>query len=202
VSDFAINHAGADIVRDAQRALMSVVFDITSNGRFTAAVNSINAGVDRGGNIILTGVGKSGMVAHRTASSFASVGLPAYYLHAGDAVHGDCGLVKSDDVVVAFTHSGTTDEIVRLIEHIEDRHIVTVVITGNRQDAEGNLFPTHTLGYKADDLLGVMPTSSAVAQAAYGDALLAALIHVRELSSDDFAVNHPGGALGKRLSRS
>lgn len=153
------------------------------------------------GRVIVCGIGKSGAVGRKLAATFASTGTPAYFMHAAEAVHGDLGMINSEDIAVLITNSGETDEIVRILPSIKRRGAGTIAICGNEQS---------TVARAADVLLdasvereacplNLAPTSSAIAELALGDALAMALMAARGFSAEDFGATHPGGQLGKRI---
>jgi arabinose-5-phosphate isomerase len=168
--------------------------------RFDRAVELLR---DCRGRVILTGMGKSGIICQKIAATLSSTGTPAHFLHPADAIHGDLGMIKGDDVVVALSYSGETDEIVRLLEFIRRLGAKLVAITGSRRS---------TLGQAADVSLdcgvieeacpmNLVPTASTTAALAIGDALAMTLLVEKGFRQDDFANLHPGGTLGKSLMR-
>ncbi len=153
------------------------------------------------GRMIVCGIGKSGAIGRKLAATFASTGTPAYFMHAAEAVHGDLGMIDSEDIAMLITNSGETDEIVRILPIIKRRGAGTIAICGN---------DSSTVAQAADVLLdasvereacplNLAPTSSAVAELALGDALAMALMAARGFSAEDFGATHPGGQLGKRV---
>ncbi|MGD9495845.1 MAG: SIS domain-containing protein [Armatimonadota bacterium] len=153
------------------------------------------------GRAIVCGIGKSGAVGRKLASTLASTGTPAYFMHAAEAMHGDLGMVNADDVAILISNSGETEEIVRLLPIVKRRGAAIIAICGRRDS---------TVGRAADVVLdasvereacplNLAPTSSAVAELALGDALAMALMAARGFSVQDFGATHPGGQLGKRL---
>jgi arabinose-5-phosphate isomerase len=155
------------------------------------------------GRVVLTGMGKSGIICQKIAATLSSTGTPAYFLHAGDAIHGDLGVVQRDDVVIALSRSGETDEILRLVEAIRRLGAKLIAISG---------VPTSTLAQAADVALdcsvteeacplNLAPTASTTASLALGDALAMTLLVEKGFRLEDFASLHPGGMLGKRLMR-
>lgn len=153
------------------------------------------------GKVIITGVGKSGHVGEKMASTLASLGTPSFFLNPLDAFHGDLGMIAEDDVVVAISYSGYTDELLRFIPLLIERSIPIIGITGNPDSLLAKYSACH-LNIKVDheaDPLNLAPTSSTATTMAMGDALACALVHLRHFNSKDFAQFHPGGTLGKRL---
>jgi arabinose-5-phosphate isomerase len=155
------------------------------------------------GRVILTGMGKSGIICQKVAATLSSTGTPAHFMHPADAIHGDLGVLLADDVVVAMSYSGETDEIVRLLEFIRRLGAKLIAITGSRQS---------TLAQAADVTLdcgvseeacpmNLVPTASTTAALAIGDALAMTLLVEKGFRQEDFANLHPGGTLGKSLLR-
>jgi arabinose-5-phosphate isomerase len=153
------------------------------------------------GRVIVTGIGKSAIIANKIVATFNSTGTPAVFMHAADAIHGDLGLILEDDVVICISKSGNTPEIKVLLPLIKNAKNSIIAITGN---------PNSYLGLQADLVLNayvekeacpnnLAPTTSTTAQLVMGDALAVCLLELRGFSSKDFAKYHPGGALGKRL---
>lgn len=153
------------------------------------------------GRVITIGIGKSGHVAHKVASTLASTGTAAFFLHPGEAIHGDLGMIVRGDVVIAISNSGETQELLALLPPLKRLGIELIVMTGK---------PGSSLGRAADVVLDVAvpqeacphnlaPTASTTAAIAMGDALAVALLEARGFSADDFARSHPGGSLGRRL---
>ena len=153
------------------------------------------------GRVIITGIGKSAIIATKIVATLNSTGTPAIFMHAGDAIHGDLGLILENDVVICISKSGNTPEIKVLVPLIKNADNKMIAITGNKDSF---------LGQKADFVLNtyvekeacpnnLAPTTSTTAQLVMGDALAISLLEIRGFSSKDFAKYHPGGALGKRL---
>ena len=154
------------------------------------------------GKVVILGVGKSGIIAQKIAATMTSVGTAALYLHPSDALHGGLGILQSDDVVIVLSNSGETDEIVALLPYLQNREVKIVAIVGNLNS---------TLAQRAHAVLdasvdqeacplNLAPTTSTTVALAIGDALAMTLMKVKGLTSDDFAINHPAGRLGKRLT--
>ena len=155
------------------------------------------------GRVILTGMGKSGIICRKIAATLTSTGTPAFFLHPAEAIHGDLGVIQRDDVVLALSYSGETDELLHLLETIRRVGARLVVVTGD---------PMSTLGLAADVALdcsvteeacpmNLVPTASTTAALAIGDALAMTLLVEKGFKQEDFANLHPGGKLGKRLMR-
>ena len=168
--------------------------------RFAEAVTLI---VQCKGRVIVTGMGKSGIVCRKIAATLASTGTPAFFLHPAEAVHGDLGVIQADDVVIAMSYSGETEELTRVLETLKRIGAPLIAITG---------CPTSTLGQAANVSLdcsvseeacpmNLVPTASTTAALAMGDALAMTVLVEKGFKPEDFANLHPGGKLGKRLMR-
>jgi arabinose-5-phosphate isomerase len=153
------------------------------------------------GKVVVTGMGKSGLICRKIAATLASTGTPSFFLHSGDALHGDLGMVMKGDVILAVSNSGETEEIVKIIPHFKRHALKMIVMTGN---------PDSTLAKAADVILdisvreeacplGLAPTASTTATLAMGDALAVVLLESKGFNQEDFAMRHPGGILGRRL---
>lgn len=153
------------------------------------------------GRVIVTGMGKSGIIAMKIAATLSSTGTPSLFLHPAEALHGDLGMVVPGDVVVAISHSGETDEIVRLVEMLKRLDVTLVALTGVRESPLGrHAVACLDVGIEREaSPLGLVPTASTTAALAMGDALAMAVMERRGFTLDDFARNHPGGRLGRRL---
>jgi len=154
------------------------------------------------GKIVLLGVGKSGIIAQKIAATMTSTGTAAVYLHPSDALHGGIGIIQPDDVVIILSNSGETDEIIEMLPYLKHRQVPIVALVGNLRS---------TLARRADAVidgsveheacpLNLAPTTSTTVALALGDALAMTLMQVKGLTPDDFAINHPAGQLGKRLT--
>lgn len=154
------------------------------------------------GKVVVLGVGKSGIIAQKIAATMTSTGTAAIYLHPSDALHGGLGIVSSDDVVLALSNSGETDEVISMLPHLVHRRVPIIALVGNLHS---------TLARRADVILdgsvdqeacplNMAPTTSTTVALAIGDALAVVLMQVKGLTTDDFAQNHPAGRLGKRLT--
>jgi len=154
------------------------------------------------GLVIVTGMGKAGIVGQKLAATLASTGTRAFPLHPGEAIHGDLGRIKSDDVVIVLSQSGETEEIVRLLPSLRRLEAVLVAITGRAESTLGRASDLCiTLGPIEEACpLGLAPSASSTAMMAVGDALALLVSHMRDFRAEDFALYHPGGNLGRRLS--
>jgi len=152
------------------------------------------------GKVVVTGVGKSGLICAKIAATLSSTGTPAFFLHSGDALHGDLGMVMPDDVVVAISNSGETDEILKLLPHFKHYGQKLIVITGNPESTLAKAGAV-VLDVRVKEAcpLGLAPTSSTTAALAMGDALAVVLLEQKGFKEADFALRHPGGMLGRKL---
>ena len=153
------------------------------------------------GRIVVLGMGKSGHIGNKLAATLASTGSPAFFVHPGEASHGDLGMITAKDVVVALSNSGETDEILTILPLIKRLHVPLIAMTGNvnsRLAKEADYHLDVSVEKEACPL-GLAPTSSTTATLVMGDALAIALLESRGFTEADFALSHPGGRLGKRL---
>lgn len=153
------------------------------------------------GRIVVTGMGKSGHIANKIAATLSSTGSPAFFMHPGEASHGDFGMITRQDTVIAISHSGNTTELVTLLPLLKRLEIPLITLTGNPEStlaktAEVNLDVSI---HKEACPLGLAPTTSTTVSLVMGDALAIALLQARGFNEEDFALSHPGGTLGKRL---
>ena len=196
MEDVAIQNYAKEIIRIESKAISNLESFVDSS--FSDAVHAI---FQSKGRVIITGIGKSAIIATKIVATLNSTGTPAVFMHAADAIHGDLGTILKDDIVICISKSGNTPEIKVLAPLIKNFKNTLVAITGNK-----NSF----LGQQADFVLNayvekeacpnnLAPTTSTTAQLVIGDALAVCLLKLRGFSSDDFARFHPGGALGKTL---
>jgi len=196
VNKQSILRRAGEVLRTEADGLLSAIDHL--NGNFVRAVEMMQRCK---GKVVVTGVGKSGLICAKIAATLSSTGTPAFFLHSGDALHGDLGMVMPDDVVVAVSNSGETDEILKLLPHFKRHGLKLIVITGN---------PESTLA-KASEVvldvsvkeeacpLGLAPTTSTTVTLAVGDALAVVLLEQKGFNEADFAMRHPGGMLGRKL---
>lgn len=153
------------------------------------------------GRIVVTGMGKSGHIGDKIAATLASTGSPAFFVHPGEASHGDLGMITAQDVVLALSNSGETDEIVTILPLIKRLGVPLIALTGNPRSTLAREASVH-IDVSVDKEacpLGLAPTASTTAALAMGDALAVALLEARGFTAEDFARSHPGGRLGRRL---
>ncbi len=182
--------------QDEAQAVLNLIPQLDDN--FDKAVDVIYTCK---GKVIITGVGKSGHVGAKMAATLSSTGTPAFFINPLDVFHGDLGVITPDDVVIAISNSGQTDELLRFIPYLLEHNIPLIGISGNSDSLLAKYSYSHiTVAVKQEACpLNLAPTSSTTATLAMGDALACALIEVRKFKAKDFAQFHPGGTLGKRL---
>jgi len=165
---------------------------------FVAACRLI---LDCDGHLIVTGMGKSGHIGHKLAATLASTGTPAFFVHPAEASHGDLGMIRGGDVIVALSNSGETTEVIGLLPVIKRIGVGLIAMTGKPDSSLAQHADVHLdTGVDREACpLGLAPTASTAAQLAMGDALAIALLEARGFTTEDFARSHPGGTLGKRL---
>lgn len=187
---------GAQALKEEALAILELIPQLDDN--FTKAVEMM---AHCHGKIIVTGVGKSGNVGAKIAATLASTGTPAFFINPLDVYHGDLGVMTSDDVVLALSNSGQTDELLRFIPMVLHMNIPIISMTGNPNSLLAKYSNAHIKVYVKKEAcpLNLAPTSSTTAALAMGDALAIALMQVRDFRPQDFAQFHPGGELGKRL---
>jgi len=153
------------------------------------------------GKVVVMGMGKSGHIGKKMAATFASTGTPAFFVHPAEASHGDLGMVSKNDVVVAISNSGESHEILALIPVLKRQHIALICITGRPDSAMGRVADVHLCVHVPQEAcpLGLAPTTSTTATLVMGDALAVSLLEARGFTAEDFALSHPGGALGRKL---
>lgn len=181
------------IEADAVAALIDRI-----DGDFERAVALILA---RTGRVVVTGIGKSGHVGRKIAATLASTGTPAYFVHAAEAAHGDLGMITPEDVVIALSNSGSSEEILTIVPQVKRRGASLIAMTGRPDSVLAREADVHLDAAVTEEAcpLNLAPTASTTAALALGDALAVALLEARGFSASDFANAHPGGALGRRL---
>ena len=191
VRDYAIQ-----CIKDETEAVLGLIPQLDEN--FDAAVKLM---LECKGKVIVTGVGKSGHIGAKIAATLSSTGTPSFFINPLDVFHGDLGVMTSDDVVLAISHSGQTDELLRFIPMVLHMQIPIIGMSGNPESllAKYSTYHLNVHVEKEACPMNLAPTSSTMAQLAMGDALAVALIQERHFQPRDFAQFHPGGELGKRL---
>ena len=154
------------------------------------------------GKVILAGLGKSGLIAQKIAATLTSTGTPSLFLHAGESSHGDLGIITGQDVVIAFSYSGETSEVLQMIGHMQAIGVPLIAMTGKSDSTLAQAATVHlSIAVEKEACpLGLTPTASSTATLALGDALAMCLLEQRQFREDDFAVFHPGGSLGRKLT--
>lgn len=182
--------------QDEAQAILDLIPQLTDD--FDKAVDLV---YNCKGKFIITGVGKSGHIGAKIAATLASTGTPSFFVNPLDAYHGDLGMFSAEDVVMAISNSGNTDELLRFIPFLLDRKIPIIGMSGNPNSllAQYSTYHLNISVKKEACPLNLAPTSSTTATLAMGDALACALMEVRHFQASDFAQFHPGGSLGKRL---
>lgn len=196
ISSDKLKTLGKAVIETEQSALASLIDCI--DDKFVAACNVI---LNCNGRVIVIGMGKSGHIGNKIAATLASTGTPSFFVHPGEASHGDSGMITTKDVVMVLSNSGETDEVLALLPVIKRLDISMIALTGN---PESTLAKTATVNIdvsvnKEACPLGLAPTASTTATLAMGDAIAIALLEARGFDENDFALSHPGGALGRRL---
>jgi len=184
------------VVRVEADALLNL--EASLNGEFTRAVEMILGAT---GRVVVTGMGKSGLIGAKIASTMASTGTPAFFLHPAEGIHGDLGMIMRGDVVIAISNSGETDELVRILPIVKRLGASLIAMAGNPASTlakSGDVFLDISVKEEACPL-GLAPTASTTVTLAMGDALAVALLVSRGFKAEDFAMFHPGGTLGRRL---
>ena len=168
------------------------------DGDFTKAVEII---LSCQGKVVVTGMGKSGLICQKIAATMASTGTPTFFLHPAEGIHGDLGMLAKGDVIIGISNSGETEEICRILPVIKRMGLPLIAMSGNPKSTLAIAGDVHLDISVAEEAcpLGLAPTASTTATLAMGDALAVALLEERGFKAEDFALFHPGGALGKRL---
>ncbi|MBS3964959.1 MAG: KpsF/GutQ family sugar-phosphate isomerase [Methylomonas sp.] len=194
--DRDIRALAAAVIQAETEAISRLVERIDQN--FVAACHLLLA---CRGRVVVTGMGKSGHIAGKIAATLASTGTPAFFVHPGEASHGDLGMITRQDVVLALSNSGETGEILTILPIIKRLGVPLIAMTGNAGSALARFATVHldTSVEQEACPLGLAPTSSTTAALVMGDALAVSLLVTKGFTRDDFALSHPGGSLGKRL---
>ncbi|EAL5665428.1 KpsF/GutQ family sugar-phosphate isomerase [Campylobacter jejuni] len=189
-----------EIAKEVFEKEAQAILDLATNldENFNQAVNLM---LNTKGHCIVSGMGKSGHIGAKIAATLASTGTPSFFIHPGEALHGDLGMLTSEDVLIAISNSGETEEILKIIPAIKKREIPLIVMCGKKNSTlvkQGDIFLNIAVEKEACPLQ-LAPMSSTTATLVMGDALAAALMKVRNFKPDDFALFHPGGSLGRKL---
>ncbi|MFY1038524.1 arabinose-5-phosphate isomerase KdsD [Pantoea agglomerans] len=195
-TSFDFQQAGKTVLRIEREGLEQL--DQYINDDFARACALIYACQ---GKVVVMGMGKSGHIGKKMAATFASTGTPAFFVHPAEASHGDLGMVSKNDVVIAISNSGESNEILALIPVLKRQHITLICMTGRPDSAMGRVADVHLCVHVPQEAcpLGLAPTTSTTATLVMGDALAVSLLEARGFTAEDFALSHPGGALGRKL---
>jgi arabinose-5-phosphate isomerase len=163
--------------------------------------DAIHAVINTSGKFIISGMGKSGIIGKKIAATLASTGTPSFFLHPGEAYHGDLGMIEKDDIVLLISNSGETDEVLKLIPFLKSQENVIIAMSGKPDStlAKNSNYHLNIAIEKEACPLQLAPMSSTTATLVMGDAIAASLMHLRNFRDSDFAQFHPGGSLGRRL---
>lgn len=196
MTGFDFQQAGKKVLQIEQEGLAELAQYI--NDDFSLACEKI---FHCQGRVIVMGMGKSGHIGHKIAATFASTGTPSFFVHPGEASHGDLGMVTEKDIVLAISNSGEASEILALIPVLKRKQILLICMTRSPQSTMGKAADIHLCIKVPKEAcpLGLAPTTSTTATLVMGDALAIALLRARGFTAEDFALSHPGGALGRKL---
>jgi arabinose-5-phosphate isomerase len=191
----SIVEIGKEVLKKEAEAILKVMEELDES--FAKAVEIIESCK---GRIILTGMGKSGIICKKIAATLTSIGSPAIFLHPADSLHGDLGMLKKGDCVIIVTRSGETEEIIRILPAIKRIDLSTIIVTGNT-DSTIAKYGDVVLKIDVEEAcpFNIIPTSSTTASLALGDALAVAIMAKRKIRIEDFAFFHPGGTIGRKL---
>jgi arabinose-5-phosphate isomerase len=196
LDDQKLRELGLAVIQVEAQAVSALTEQI--NDRFIAACKLL---FNCTGRVVVIGMGKSGHIAGKIAATLASTGTPAFFVHPGEASHGDLGMITKQDVVLALSNSGETEEILKILPIIKRLGVPLIAMTGNPTSTLSLVATTHINVAVTQEAcpLGLAPTSSTTAALVMGDALAVSLLEARGFTRDDFALSHPGGSLGRRL---
>ena len=192
-----------EILRDAYQVIDDEVQALNDLKQYLKEdfIEVVNKILHCKGRIILTGIGKSGHICKKISATLSSTGTSSFFMHATEAFHGDLGMIRNDDLVIAVSYSGETDDLIKTIPIIKNIGAEVIGVSGNANSSLAKLSDLHQLIKVEKEAcpLDLAPTSSATATLVWGDALAVALMKKRDFQPEDFARSHPGGSLGKRL---
>ncbi len=192
-----------EILRDAYQVIDDEVQALNDLKQYLKEdfIEVVNKILHCKGRVILTGIGKSGHICKKISATLSSTGTSSFFMHATEAFHGDLGMIRNDDLVIAVSYSGETDDLIKTIPIIKNIGAEVIGVSGNANSSLAKLSDLHQLIKVAKEAcpLDLAPTSSATATLVWGDALAVALMKKRDFQPEDFARSHPGGTLGKRL---
>ena len=192
-----------EILRDAYQVIDDEVQALNDLKQYLKEdfIEVVNKILHCKGRVILTGIGKSGHICKKISATLSSTGTSSFFMHATEAFHGDLGMIRNDDLVIAVSYSGETDDLIKTIPIIKNIGAEVIGVSGNANSSLAKLCDLHQLIKVEKEAcpLDLAPTSSATATLVWGDALAVALMKKRDFQPEDFARSHPGGTLGKRL---
>src|SRR5688572_23823985 len=196
-----VMHADAlTIARDVLEIEAKAISDLIAkiDDSFARAVQIV---LERRGRVVVSGMGKSGHIARKIASTLASTGTPAFFVHPAEASHGDLGMITRDDVLIGLSNSGESGELLAIVPLLKRQGAKLISFTGNAQSSLATEADVHLYASAEKEAcpLNLAPTASTTAALALGDALAVALMHAKGFTQDEFARSHPGGALGRKL---
>ncbi|MDR0806555.1 MAG: arabinose-5-phosphate isomerase KdsD [Enterobacteriaceae bacterium] len=196
MSNFDFQQAGKQVL-DIERAGLDQLYQYINQDFVQACEMMFNCQ----GKVVVMGMGKSGHIGCKMAASFASTGTPSFFVHPAEASHGDLGMITANDIIIAISYSGESSEIMALIPVIKRLQIPLICMTGNPNSSMGKAANVHLCVHIPQEAcpLGLAPTTSTTATLVMGDALAVALLKAKGFTADDFALSHPGGALGRKL---
>lgn len=192
----AILDVAKQVFKDEVESINQVVDNL--GGEFLKAIDWL---LKCKGKVVVTGMGKSGHIAHKIAATLASTGTPAFFVHPAEALHGDLGMIDNKDIVIAISYSGESEELTMILPVLRRKHVPIIAITGGDKSSLSKIADC-TLNVAVDKEacpLGLAPTSSTTATLVLGDAIAVCLLTIRGFKKEDFALSHPGGSLGRKL---
>lgn len=203
----ALDHES--VLQSARRTLATEIEGLTAlsqslNGEFATAIETIQTMKDKGrGRLIVAGIGKSGHIARKISATLASTATPSYYIHPGEASHGDLGMITDDDVIIMLSYSGSNAELSDMIAYAKRFHIPLIAITGNPESELAQHADIPLILPKVPEACpnGLAPTTSTTQMVAMGDAIAISLLEYMGLTAEQFRVWHPGGKLGQKLRK-
>lgn len=192
-----------DIIKEAQWVFDTEItaLQVTKNSLGNDFETIVHLILKCKGKVVITGMGKPGHIGTKIAATLASLGTPSFFMHPGEAMHGDLGMVTENDVVILMSYSGESDEIVRLLPTLHEIRCITVAITGNQKStlAKGCQYHFYFPHFEEACYMHLAPTSSTTSLLVLGDALAVVASKLRNYTKEDYALHHPAGALGKKL---
>jgi len=196
IENMALLQRGIEVVNQEAAAVASLASKIDDN--FTKACLAI---LNCNGRVVVSGMGKSGHIASKIAATLASTGTPSFFVHPAEASHGDLGMISASDIVMVFSYTGETHELITILPLIKRLGVDLIALTGNSNSTLAKMADIHiNVAVSAEACsLGLAPTASTTASMAMGDAMAIAILEARGFTAEDFARSHPGGSLGRRL---